>query len=166
MVIKYKNGEEFYNKIYLYFNAIIALSLAPFGYLLLLRQSGQLLPLNLGATQLFILVFLLLVVMSLLTFSAHINFEKAVKEMDVNLSLRKKLDVYFSLSMNKYLSFLLVGMLGVAGLYTTANSLFIVAYIISVMLLSFKRPTLDDIINHLKMSAEEEKILIDKTEIK
>lgn len=98
-------------------------------------------------------------------FQANRSFITFLKIENIKLSLREKLDAYKSESVRKYLAFLLASLICVCGLYLTANSFFIVGYIVSIVLLSIKRPTLNTIIEDLKLNEEEQNILIEKKDI-
>lgn len=165
MKTNYKTGEEYYNKIYLYFNALIALSLTPFGYLLLVRQSGDLIPIINDVMAYYAVVIGLLIGMTAVMYNGHFGFENDLSTVDPSLTLREKLDTYMKVSMKKYFLFLLAGVIGVSGLYVTTSAYFIVAYILCVILLSFKRPTLNSIIDDLHLSEGEERILVEKSVI-
>ncbi|WP_422360932.1 hypothetical protein [Reichenbachiella sp.] len=164
MTNQYKNGEEYYNKIYLLFNFFIAVSLVPFGYLLLLKQSGQLVAQLYGEWYYPVMISLLLAGAAVI-FQAKKAFKIYLSTEQKGSTLRDKLDRYKSNSVKKYISFLLAGLICVCGFYLTASPLFIVGYIVSIILLSIKRPTLNTIIEDLKLSEEEQKILIEKEDI-
>lgn len=160
----YKNGEEYYNKIYLQFNFFIAISLVPFGYLLLQKQAGLLMPMVDDEFQLMVVSALLLAAAAVI-FQVIKSFKEYLAGQEDSQSLREKLDVYKTHSVKKFISFFLASMICVCGFYLTAHSIFIVGYIVSTVLLSIKRPTLNTIIEDLKLSKEEQQILIDKKEI-
>lgn len=164
MTNHYKNGEEFYNKFYLHFNLFIAVSLVPFGYLLLLRQTGKLIALI--TEELYLpTVLSLLLASAAIIFQADKNFKFFLNTEKADLSLRDKLNNYKAQSVKKYMAFMLASMICVCGLYLTASAFFIVGYIVSIILLSIKRPTLNTIIEDLKLSDEEQNILIEKRDI-
>lgn len=164
MTSHFKNGEEYYNKIYLLFNFFIAISLVPFGYLLLLKQSGQLIALVNGTWFYSILVSLLLAGAAII-FQAIKFFSLYLKSDKNEIELRGKLDDYQSKSVKKYTAFFIASMIYVCGFYLTASAFFIVGYIVSTILLSIKRPTLNTIIEELNLSEEEQNILIEKKDI-
>lgn len=164
MAQSFKNGEEYYNKVYLQFNLFIAISLLPFGYLLLLKQSGQL------QTSVFepwysVLSFGLLMAITAISYQSYKNFTNFLETVDSTMGLRNKLEGYHKNSVRKYLGFMLAGLICVSGFYLTVNTLFIIAYIVTLILLSIKRPTLNTLIDDLKLSAEERQLLIDKEPI-
>lgn len=164
MTNHYKNGEEYYNKIYLLFNFFIAISLVPFGYLLLQKQVGELESLVIDEWYYVILVTLLLASAAII-FQSHQKFRAYLKKEQSSNSLRDKLNVFKTESVKKFVGFLLASMICVCGFYLTASAFFIVGYIVSTILLSIKRPTLNTIIEDLKLSEEEQNVLIEKKDI-
>ena len=164
MSSNFKNGEEYYNKIYLLFNLFIAVSLLPFGYLLLQRQAGELYELVEGTLYWLVVVSLLLATAAII-FKANQQFSAFINETKENLTFRRKLEDYKDQSLYKYGLFLLANLICVCGLFLTTNAIFIVGYIVSVILLSIKRPTLNILIEDLKLNEEEQQILIEKKDI-
>ncbi|MEP2025048.1 MAG: hypothetical protein ABJH98_19730 [Reichenbachiella sp.] len=164
MTNHYKNGEEYYNKIYLQFNLFIAASLVPFGYLLLLKQSGELVSIIAGLWYNLIVIALLFASAAII-FQANKSFATFLENGEPKRSMRDKLNSYKSESVKKYLAFFLASSICVCGLYLTASSYFIVGYIVSTILLSIKRPTLNTIIEDLKLTEDEQSILIEKKDI-
>lgn len=165
LVLKYKNGEEYYNKIYFLFNLFIALSLVPFSYLLLQRQSGQLTLAISNSWHIPIAVSSLLLASAAIIFQSMKTFRLSLAIIREEDSLKKKLNLYYKQSIKKYFAFLLSSLLCVGGLYLTVSAFFIIGYITCIILLSIKRPTLNSIIKDLNLSKIEEKILIEKKSI-
>jgi len=164
LIKAYKNGEEYYNKIYLLFNLFIAASILPFGYLLLQKQSNQLVSQVSDQWYIAVVVSLLLASAAII-FQANKTFVTYLGVESESEQLRIKLDNYKAASVKKYLAFFLASMICVCGLYLTASAYFILGYIVSIILLSIKRPTLNVIIEDLKLSQEQQNILIEKKDI-
>lgn len=164
MIKTYKNGEEYYNKVYLLFNLFIAASLLPFGYLLLLKQSGQLSPLVSGEWYA-PLVAILLLASAAVIFQANKTFNAYLEIKQQSEDLRQKLDAYKAATVKKNMAFFLACMICVCGLYLTTSGFFIVGYIVSIILLSIKRQTLNVIIEDLKLNDKEQNVLIERKEI-
>jgi hypothetical protein len=162
---KYNNGEEYYTKLYIFFNASIAITLLPIAFLLLKKQAGQLLPLIELDWITDITIIILLLMGSILIFISSKNFKQDISQISSEDTLRQKLDIYSSVCVKKYLWFLLAGILCAIGLFLTATSLFIIGYILSLIFLSIGRPTLNIIIEHLSLSDSEKRILYDKKNI-
>lgn len=158
----FKNGEEYYNRVYLLFNFFIAISLLPFGYLLLLRQTGQLVS---DIKQPWVWIFALLLSIVAIIFHANRTFKFFLNSVDNKDLLREKLISYKKASLKKYFSFLLASLICVSGLYLTNSTLFVIGYIVTTILLSIKRPTLNTIIEDLELNEQEQQILIKKEPI-
>ncbi|UXX80441.1 hypothetical protein N7E81_04920 [Reichenbachiella carrageenanivorans] len=162
--MKFNNGEDYYNKIYLHFNFLIAISLLPFGYLLLQQQAGLMMVLVPDQWYIMVVVSLMLAAAGLI-FQSHKVFISFLKTDMTADSLREKLVSYKTASQKKNLSFLLASLICVCGFYLTTSGIFVVGYIVSIILLSIKRPTLNTIIEDLKLSEDEQNILIEKKDI-
>ncbi|MFY0625014.1 MAG: hypothetical protein JXR07_01885 [Reichenbachiella sp.] len=165
MKSKYQNGEQFYHKLYISFNGFIAVTLLPMGWLLLEKQTDQLVPLPIDAFYTWLIITSIFLATSALIYSSLTKFKKATRQAAENKRLRIKLDAYRRASTTKYFEFLLVGILYFVGMWLTGNTLFLVGYIVSLILLSLGRPTISAFIEDLKLSAEEETILLEKKPI-
>ena len=75
------------------------------------------------------------------------------------------LNQYYAISTQKFRGIMIVCGLCVVGYWTTVNGLFIVAYVVSMILLSLKRPTLNLLIEELKLNEEDRQTLIDNSDI-
>ena len=162
---KYKTGEDYYHKIYLMFNGFVAISLVPFGYLILEKTQGQ--NQNFLANE-----FVSWVVISLLLICAGLLLQTSTKKFRSDLAfaimkddLRLKLDEYYLAARRKVIFFTLAALIFDAGLFLTSSSLFIVGFVVSMVLLSLGRPTLKLIIDELKLNDEEQIILREKKDI-
>lgn len=164
-MVTFQNGEDFLHKLYIRFNATIAVSLLPMAYLLLLLQSGRLHSIFDSTTNYWIISTCVTLAGLALTFWSQKRFRKSIAIQDAGDNLREKLKQYFSFSMNKYLEFMMIGILFTIGFFLTANKLFIVCYVISLILLSLRRPTLSVFLEDLPLTEEERKILLDKQNI-
>jgi len=162
---KYQNGEQYYNRLYLRFNASIAVGLLPMAWLLLEKQSGKLTPLSLEPWPLWVLIGVLLFgALTIIAFSIK-RFKKGKNVACEAPGFREKLDLYFIASLRKYLEFLLGGLICVAGMWITGNTLFLVGYLITLILLSLGRPTLTAFMEDLKLTKDEQSRLLEKKEI-
>lgn len=161
----FENGEEYFHKLYIRFNGSIAVTLLPMGWLLLQLQAGRLLPISDNLTISWLLTGLILSVSVYIFFFAKKSFEDSCQAIAANESLRTKLNLYFSTSNRKFLIFLFAKLLTAIGFFLTASKLFIVGYIIGLILLSLKRPSLSSFLEDLKLSEDEKNILLEKKPI-
>ena len=133
------------------------------GYLILLKLKETLSPqLSNGY---YVALGSLLLNSAALMFWAMRHFKSGLVRTQKHTTLRDKLDSYFSLSLNKYKTFLLSGVMLATGLYLTANDLFILGYVIGLILLSLGRPSLPAFFNDLQLSEEDKTILLEKQPI-
>ncbi|WP_109831980.1 hypothetical protein [Reichenbachiella versicolor] len=165
MTLKYRNGEEYYNRIYLFFNATVAVTILPLAILLLKKQSNQLIPILPEVWMQWSLAIILNLTIAATLYWSIGQYKTGLSQVKKKTTLRSILDTYYKVSSKKFLSLMLVCGICVAGYYTTVNGLFIVAYVITMIFLSLKRPTLNLLIEELELSEDHKKILVDKLEI-
>jgi len=162
---KYKTGEDYYHKIYLMFNGLVAISLVPFGYLILEKTQGRDHSILSNGYVAWVITSLLLICGILLLYSSSRKFPSDLSFAIQKDTLRLKLDAYFVASRRKIGAFNLAALIFDAGLFLTTNSLFIVGFVVSMVLLSLGRPTLKLIIDELKLNEVEQTILREKKKI-
>ncbi|UXP32312.1 hypothetical protein N6H18_18395 [Reichenbachiella agarivorans] len=165
MAIRFKNGEEYYNKIYTLFNLSVAVTLLPFGYLVLEKHSGSLVSMPLDSWLLWSISLPSLAALGYLVYWSHQSFIADKASAKTQPNLRAKLQAFHTLLLKRFLTYT-----GISGactllLFITGSGLFIMAYVVTMILLSLSRPTLNLIIEALDLAEEEEKILIDKLDI-
>ena len=164
MLDNYKNAEDYHNRIYLLFNGFIAVSLLPFGYLLLQQTALPAAPTLTGAAYWLVLAALM-PAGALLIYAGRRQFNHRLRQCSKLPQLRDKLNHYMRISIRKYAYALLSGLVYVVGLFITQSPLFILAYVIALILWSIKRPTLEVIAKDLKLSKQDRQIIIQKKEI-
>lgn len=76
--------------------------------------------------------------------------------------LRAKLEYFYRIQLIKYLYFGAGLLISVTGYYLTRHSVFVVAFVFLLVLLSIGRPTLKKIIADLRLSKEAAEVLKDK----
>jgi len=162
---KYKTGEDYYHKIYLLFNGLVAVSLVPFGYLVLEKTQGQSQNMITNDYASWLVTSLLLIIGGILLHTSSKKFREELKLAILKDNLRFKLDAYYLVSRQKILFFTLAALIFDTGLFLTSNTLFIVGFVVSMVLLSLGRPTLKLIIDELRLNNEEQMILSEKKEI-
>lgn len=165
-MIEFKTGEDFYNKIYLHFNALIAITLIPFGILLLnIQKEVNLEPILQGQWPTGIVLALVSLFVVFLIYKGITNYQAGMRSFDKTCSLREKLAKYYSFSIQKYLWISGACAITVVGLFLTRSSVLIPGYVLCLVLLSIGRPTLQDMIAKMKMTPEEINILYKKENI-
>ncbi|MBU2914198.1 hypothetical protein [Reichenbachiella agariperforans] len=165
MALRFKNGEEYYNKIYTVFNLTVAITLLPFGYLVLEKHSGNLGVMSLGSWQLWAVSLPAIATLAYLTWRTQQVHQKEKEIAKEQSTLRAKLSAYYATLYKRFWIFAGINMGSTIMLYITGSGLFIMTYVGSMILLSLSRPTLNLIIEELKLNPEEEKIIVNKEEI-
>lgn len=161
----FKTGEDYYHKIYLKFNALVAISLVPFGYMVLEMHNGTELDKTGNFYLNWIVAILLIFAGSLILVNGKKRFSNELQVAIDQNSLRQKLTVYLSAANRKFFNFTLAALIFDAGLFLTGSPLLIVAFVIAMILLSLGRPTLKLIVDELRLNKEDQQILRDKKEI-
>lgn len=159
---KYQTGEEYFNKLYLVFNALIALSLVPFVLIFLdIQKYGTDEKIINGQSSDFLIAGLSIAYVFVFYVSLT-SFRKGVSEINKNNSIRKKLNEYYSLSLRKYFHLTICCFLMVLGLFLTKHFLFTIGYVLALVVLSFGRPVLKTIIEIIASNEVESDILNNK----
>tara|TARA_R110000868_G_scaffold196598_2_gene442569 strand:+ start:496 stop:996 length:501 start_codon:yes stop_codon:yes gene_type:complete len=156
---KYKNGEEYYNKIYLVFNALIAITLVPFVALFLNIERNGASDAMLSGLAAYLLAFILSLPYGFLFYTSIKSYKKELTDIKKDSSLRVKLNSYYSVSLKKYFKLTICCVLMVIGLLLTKYFLFILGYILALGVLSIGRPVLNSIISEIPLSDSEIDIL-------
>lgn len=162
-MLQYKTGEDFYNKIYLHFNALIAVSLIPFGVLLLDLQKSPPQQAMLTGIPGYVALILLALTGAFMIYWALKQYK--ARALKTDLSLRDKLNTHYAHAIKKYIQITIGCLCFVLALWLTRDKIVIPGYIVGLVILSLGRPTLQDIIRQLKLSSDEESILYEKKEI-
>ena len=162
---KFKNGEDYYNHIYLVFNALIAVSLLPFSFILLEMQGATIYDKMLGDTLSYLLMALTISITAYFTYQSFKQIKSFRAKPIEHLTLRVKLESYRSIIVQHYIYLSLFCLLVTVVLYMTRSNLMVVYYVFLLVLLSINRPTLKRIVEQLKLSKQEQEILYEKSEI-
>ena len=162
---KYQTGEEYFNKIYLVFNALIALSLVPFVIIFLdIQQYGTNEKIITGQSSDLLIIGLSIVYVFFFYVSFR-SFKKGISDIKRTNSIRKKLNEYYSLSLKKYFQLTFCCFLMVLGLFLTKHYLFTIGYVLALVVLSFGRPILKTIVELVALNDTEKDILNNKQSI-
>jgi len=163
--LNYKNGEEYYYKIFQIFNLSVAVTLLPFGYLVLEKHSGNLNSIPMSSWLHWVIVLPTIGAISWFIVQVrkkHATGKEASQKME---SLREKLSSYYFVLRKTFIAFGLACTLTVLLLWLTGSGIYIIIYVVIMILLSLSRPTLNLIIEDLKLGADEESCLIKKETI-
>ena len=163
--IAFKTGEDFYHKLQLVFNAIIALPLIPFALIYLDIQEGGEAVAFISAKLAFVLQWVLPALAGGMAYLGHQHHKHQLPTVFEAANLRAKLGHYYKIQLIKYLYFGAGLLISVAGYYLTRHNVFVVAFVFLLVLLSIGRPTLKKIIADLRLNKEEAEVLQEKEEI-
>ena len=166
MALKFSNSQEFLNKIQLDINAFIAVPMLGFIVLFLRIENRTYNPDYLNEDITFYLRFImLLAIMGLIVLG--LVFSKRIRgNLDVNMSIRDKLDVYYKAAMNRAYFFLGATVLALIGLTLTAEQFYVIYYTICLVAFSITYPTIFRINRELKLNREEREVIISRKKIK
>ena len=162
---QFKNGEEYYNRIYLIFNALIAISLLPFSFILLEIQDKGLEFAIIKGNLAYSIMAISVLAISFFTFKSFEQLKTLQGSLITESTLRKKLNIYYSCYLRHYLILNSFCVTVTVVLYLTKSNIMVVFYVFLLVLLSIHRPTLKRIIEQLKLSAEDQDILYQKQDI-
>jgi hypothetical protein len=163
--ITYQNGEQYYNRIHLYFNGLIALTLFPFALVYLELDRGTADDRLLGDIISTILSYIVPVATGVLLIYSFKTYRKSISKAPELTTLRAKLDLYYQAAMTKYLVLGAAALITIISLYTTHASVLIVVYVFVLIAFSLGRPTIKMIGVDCKLNKDEMKILEDKLPI-
>lgn len=159
---KYQTGEEYFNKIYLVFNAIIAVSLVPFVLIFLdIQKYGAADKLITGRYSELLIIALSVVYLVVFYVSLR-NFKTGYSKIQRDKPIREKLNEYYYLSLKKYTQLTICCFLMVLGLFLTKHFLFTIGYVLALVVLSFGRPVLKIIVEVIASNDTERDIINNK----
>ena len=155
----FKNWVAFYQKLSLFFNAIIAISFLPFCWLLLemeaeRNQAALLSDQSKWTVRLiaFTLVFLLLF------FSVKMT-KKGLKAINSETIVSTKLSSFYHIYIKKFIFMEVAAMTALGAIYVLRDYFFVFIYLGILVWFSLIRPTYNYVVDKLKLSASERKQL-------
>jgi hypothetical protein len=166
MALKFSNSQEFLNKLQLYINAFIAVPMLGFIVLFLRIENRTYNPDYLNADITFYLRFIMLVAILVFIVSGLVFSKRIRSNLDHNMSIRDKLDVYYKAAMNRAYFFLGATVLALIGLTLTAEQFYVIYYTICLVAFSITYPTIFRINRELKLNREEREVIISRKKIK
>ncbi|WP_421876072.1 hypothetical protein [Marinoscillum sp.] len=152
MAEKYNRWERFYNKLNLWFNGAVAISIIPFALIFLDTQSefpdpplvsAEVSPVIQGV----VTVLVVLIVWFGIQFPARHQSELSAKN-----TIESKLDFYLKIRMKSYLILEVGAILVCLGFYLTKSQLFSGVYLAVMFVFSMIRPTFEKIAQHIGVS--------------
>ncbi len=161
----FRDGKEFYAKLYFLFNAYIAVSLLPFGLLFLeVDVKGDRSPILTGMLGV-VTMGILFIGSGTLFYLGIDKFRKHLKSTTSTDTLRQKLLTLYDANIKKFQLFTASAALSLLGLYLHKNSLFVITYMLVLANLSIFRPSIRKMIKDLRLSESESQILTENQAI-
>ncbi len=155
MKSKLKSWSDFHHRINLVYHGIIAVSLIPFAlvFLDIDSEEGSISQLE-GDNEIIVIVILLAAI-----FTVCLRVWRGISEklaiIDSSWEIKKRLIVYFNFQIKRYLQLEVGAIIGLVGLWLTANYVFVVAYLLVLVQFSLLRPSQDKVIRDLKLDKGE-----------
>jgi hypothetical protein len=166
MGLKFSNSQEFLNKLQLYINAFIAIPMLGFIILFLRIENRAYNPDFLGEEITFYLRFVIFVAISILIVSGLILSKRKRETLDSDMSIRDKLEIYYTASISRAYAILGATLLALIGLTLTAEQFYVIYYTICLVAFSMTYPTIYRINRELKLNREEREVIISRKKIK
>ncbi len=166
MALKFSNSQEFLNKLQLYINAFIAIPMLGFIILFLRIENRSYYPDFLGEKITFYLRFVIFAAIMILIVFGLILSKRKRESLDSNMSIRDKLNIYYSASISRAYSLLGATFLALIGLTLTAEQFYVIYYTICLVAFSMTYPTIYRINRELKLNREEREVIISRKKIK
>lgn len=159
MARHFQNWSEFYKKISLFFNGIVAFSLLPFAWIYLEVEQYPQEPIAEGS-MLIVIQILVIGLISLIIYYAHNQFKKGLENEEIRqMELYEKLSYYFGIAVRRYMIYEVAAIICMVSTYLTQTLLFAVVYIFVLFIFSLARPRYDNVVLHLRLSKEEKEKL-------
>ena len=166
MALKFSNSQEFLNKLQLYINAFIAIPMLGFIILFLRIENRSYYPDFLGEEITFYLRFVIFAAIMILIVFGLILSKRKRESLDANMSIRDKMNIYYSASISRAYSLLGATLLALIGLTLTAEQFYVIYYTICLVSFSMTYPTIYRINRELKLNREEREVIISRKKIK
>ena len=155
----FKNWVAFYQKISLFFNAIIAISFLPFCWLLLeMEAEGNQAALLSDESKWAIRLTAFALVFLLLFFSVKMT-KKGLKAINSETIVPTKLSSFYYIYIKKFIFMELAAVIALGAIYVLRDYFFVFIYLGILVWFSLIRPTYNYVVDKLKLSASEKQQL-------
>jgi hypothetical protein len=162
--LKYRNSEEFLNKLRNIYYLLIALPMGLF-VLIFLNMKDRLAVPEVNQDLAEMLLYVLSIIALINVASGYLLYYRNMKNLQISLSLKDKLQVFLNASILLYAALTAATLIIIAGLYITKNSIFAFFYVILLFLLSIGSPTYHRISRAVKLNQQEKEIWFRKKEL-
>lgn len=166
MALKFTNSQEFLNKLQLFINIFIAMPMLAFIVLFLRIENKTYTPDFLDEALIFSMRFIVFVGVAGLVTLGVLFFNKERNKSNASMTIRDKLEIYYSASVTRSYYFLVASIISLIGLALTAEQFYIIYYTICLVAFSMTYPTIYRINRQLRLNREEREVIISRKEIK
>jgi len=166
MALKFTNSQEFLNKLQLFINVFIAIPMLAFIVLFLRIENKTYTPDFLDEALIFSLRFIIFIGVAGLVALGVVFFNRERNKLDASMTIRDKLEIYYSASVVRSYYFLVATIISLIGLALTAEQFYIIYYTICLVAFSTTYPTIYRINRQLRLNREEREVIISRKEIK
>jgi len=156
---------SYFNKLNLIFHAIVAFPLAAFVYLYLeIDKNGRKGTIE-GTELAQNLIYVLPTIAIVLAGLAFLFYARRLPVVRTIEDFQTKLESYSQLLIQKYIWLEFSAVIAVAGVYLTAEVIYMAIYLFNLLFLSLHRPTVYRIAKDLKLKGQEKDIVVHKKEL-
>jgi hypothetical protein len=166
MALKFTNSQEFLNKLQLIINIFIAIPMMGFIVLFLRIENKTYSPDFLDEIAIFYLRFIIFIGVVGLVVLGLFLFNSKRDKLEASMSIRDKLELYYSASIARSYYFLGATIISLLGLALTAEQFYVIYYTICLVAFSITYPTIYRINHQLRLNREEREVIISRKEIK
>ncbi|MBS0000585.1 MAG: hypothetical protein KFF73_16515 [Cyclobacteriaceae bacterium] len=165
MSLKFKNSQEYLNKLQMQINLLIALPMLVLIYFFLRIENGLYTPDILPEETIFYLRVGVLFMVVFLVILGVIGFKKSIESLNPEMHLRDKLELFFAASITRSSLFEAATIISLAGLILSGEQIYVGYYTICLVAFSITYPTLQRINKQLKLKNNEREIILSRKEI-
>jgi hypothetical protein len=166
MALKFTNSQEFLNKLQLFINVCIGIPMLAFIVLFLRIENKTYVPDILDETSVFYLRFLAFAGVGGLVALGLVLFNKRRNTLEASMTIRDKLEIYYSASVIRSYYFLAATVISLIGLVLAAEQFYVIYYTICLVAFSTTYPTIYRINRQLRLNRDEREVIISRKEIK
>ena len=166
MPLKFSNSQEFLNKLQLFINVFIAIPMMAFIVLFLRIENKTYTPDFLDDIFIFYLRFIIFIGVAGLVALGLVIFNRIRNKLDASMTIRDKLEIYYSASVARSYYYLAATVISLIGLALTAEQFYVIYYTITLVAFSMTYPTIYRINRQLRLNREEREVIISRKEIK
>lgn len=163
---QFTNSQEFLNKLQLFINALIALPMLGFIVLFLKIENKTYAPDFLGQDWTFYLRFIAFAGVTTFVVMGMVFFRKKRNALVPSMTIREKLEIYYSASIYRAWFFFAATLIALIGLALAAEQFYVIYYTLTLVVFSMTYPTIYRINRELRLNRDEREVIISRKKIK